>query len=63
MKLSTSQACCLAQLCLAAALFSYIRRLYIMSQKGYGMVACSCVLGASGRADGYTQPFQILTET
>ena len=29
----------------------------------FGMVVCSRVLGASGRARGYTQPFQTITET
>ena len=36
---------------------------YLMSQKGFGMVAYSRVIGASGRARGSTQPFYTLTET
>ena len=37
-----------------------------MPQKGFGRVwkvACSRVLGASGRSCGYMQPFQTLSET
>ena len=36
------------------------RDIYLMSQKGFGMVACSRVLGASLV---YTQPLQTLSET
>ena len=37
--------------------------IYLMSQKGFGRIAGSRVLGALGRAGGYTQPFQTHSET
>ena len=41
------------------AVFPFV---HLMSQKGLGRVACSRILGASGRARGYTQPFQTLSK-